>query len=120
MKVYIKKEDALKLLQEHKTRHIKEHAEAVEDWKIAVQKQQEKYTEWIKGDRKNKEPDRLTPQQPENYTEDYDKWIMKFTFDTRDIIELDSNDQNVVLHDEFGWKGQFAMYNSSMKLAANS
>lgn len=121
MKVFIKKEKALELLRTNKEQHIKDYAEQIEDWKQAVQLQQENYNKWItNGAKKGEEPQRYTPDKPLDYTKQYDKWIMKFELTEGDIIELNEGDQKVVIHDEFDWKNGFLAYGTTMKNMANN
>ncbi len=104
MNITILKTDALKLLKEHKEAYIKDYAETLKVWQQAVENQQQKYIDWAKTGGKGKEPNKTPPGKPENRTKDYDSYIKAIELHVEETINLDSYDQNVIIHDKLSWK----------------
>lgn len=92
----------------NKEKHIKDYAESVEDYKAAIVELCSTNLKLAKtGDPEKIAKIRSMPTSPTSYEESYTRAIRMFEMSVDDIIELEEDDFNQLVLDEWSWKRSF-------------
>ena len=111
--VKIERLKLLNIVIENKQKHIAEFAEAVVDYKAAVQKICKFNLAEIDADRIDSLKE--VPDQPQSYETSYTRAIRMLELSADDIIEVDELTFNQLVLDEWLWKQSFTTSNSFYK-----
>jgi len=107
--VVIEKKDLIEKIKTHKNNHIKEYDEAVEIYKREANKKLNAMKRDISNGKINVRFD-LNP--PISRVDQYDKILMQLEWEKRDELELQQNEFNQYVLDEYGWRQQASLSNS--------
>jgi hypothetical protein len=100
------------LLETHRENHILEYQAQLEGWKKEMETYSMKVSAWAyKGGEPKDRPHQAN--KPQDFTEDYDNLIDMVKNHTRDEMQLDHSDFEIIVKDKFGWKETFHL-NSTM------
>lgn len=101
--VKIKRVDLLAKLKENREAHVSGYADAVEGWKVTVEKSLKDALKVLKKEGKF---NGVYHNAPIDNKKDYDKAITKFEMSVDDVIELEDHEFNQYVMDEWQWKSQ--------------
>lgn len=114
--VTVSRLDLIRRIVENRERHHKIVEEALVGYRKAVIEELDKMIAFAKEGRKIQT--RVGLIQPQDHTVDYDAVIDMLTMSTDDTIVLSQSDFRAYVRDEWAWKGQFLMSNSSYSMSA--
>jgi hypothetical protein len=102
----------------NREKHKKEYEEAVEDYKAAVLRISQANLKLAKTADLNKFKEiRSIPPSPMNYLSSYEKSISMLEHTVEEEIEIDDGLYSQLVLDQWAWKDNFTLSNSSYKLS---
>lgn len=104
-KVTLKRTELLSALQENRTKHAAEYAEAYEGYKIAFVKEAEKLLARAKEGKFDMQTIALAA--PQDHTKDYHRVIRMMEMCTADEIIVSEHQFSQYVLDEWGWQRDF-------------
>jgi fibronectin type 3 domain-containing protein len=115
-KVKLDKDELLDIVRQNKEKHIKEFKEAVADYLILVVKLAEENLELAKSsDLEKIAKSKSIPLKPTSYETSYIKAICMLELSVDTVIELEAQDFDQLVLDEWQWKKSFSTMNSTYK-----
>ena len=114
--VKINKAELLDIVRANKEKHIKEFAEAVEDFKKAALNIAENNLKLAQtADTEQIARFKALPSKPVSYEDSYTRAIRMLELSVDDVIEIEEQIFNQLVLDEWQWKHNFAVSNASYK-----
>lgn len=122
-------EDLLKTLQRNKTKHVKEYEQAKKgyykllrrelDTKLDVLDARDNGTLQgkVKGVAKEKDLARIVNQKPQTYVDFYDQAIEMLEYASNETVQLDTQQFQEYVKDEWNWKATFTTSNTAYAAA---
>ena len=109
--------DQLKtIVLENKQKHIAEYTEAVNDYKTAVLKIAKDNLKLAQTTDMDKfEQIKSVPTPPQSYENDYNRAIRMLELSVETVIELEDEIFNQLVLDEWNWKFNFSLSNTTYK-----
>ncbi len=118
--VKINRLQLLAIVQENKTKHIAEFIEAVADYKVLVLQIATGNLKLSKtADLEQFRKIKSLPAAPVSYENDYARAIRMLELSVEEVIEVEEDVFNQLVLDEWHWKRQFTMSNSTYKVGAS-
>lgn len=108
--INVNKKQLIEKIQANKENHIKEYAQAVEDYKAEARRQIEVATKSLE---EGKLDIRVSLVTPKNEAAEYDKLVEMFEWDTREEVELSQREFNEYILDETSFAIQAKLQNST-------
>jgi hypothetical protein len=106
--VKVNKTELLGIVRDNKTKHIKEYAESVKDYKKAAIKVAKEHVELAKtGELDNIAKIKAMPQKPMSYEKEYDRAIRMLELSVEEELDIESDVFNQLVLDEWTWKNSF-------------
>lgn len=107
-KIKVAKVDLLNHLKTNREKHIEEYTQAMTTWREQVLAALHDETDRVEG---GQEPNitflhKLT--KPVSFEKSYDEAISMLEWETEDFVEIDQQEHQQWVMDNWGWKGQFA------------
>lgn len=121
IKVKVEREKLLHKLRENREKHKTEYDDVVQGWMDAVKKEAQKIVELAEaGKLESIKGIQNHHAKPENHVPDYDSVIemLEMTGDLE--IELDQDDFNTFVRDEWSWKRDWSSSNTSYSSSSTS
>lgn len=116
--VKLNKEELLKIVRANKEKHVKDFAEAVEDYKAAVLKIAKDNLRLAKsGDLAKIAEMKSFPNKPASYEDSYARAIRMLELSVEDVITLEEDVFNQLVLDEWSWKRGFMAASALYKAA---
>ncbi len=114
--VKINKTELLEIVRANKEKHIKEFAEAVEDFKKAAINIAEHNLKLAQtADTEQIAKFKALPSKPVSYEDSYTRAIRMLELSVDSVIEIEEQIFNQLVLDEWQWKHNFAVSNASYK-----
>ena len=114
--VKLNKTELLDIVRANKEKHVKEYAEAVEDYKkAAVKLTQENLSLAETGDVFKISKIKAMPSPPTSYEDSYSRAIRMLELSVDDVIEIEEQIFNQLVLDEWQWKHNFAVTSALYK-----
>lgn len=110
--IHVKRNELLKRVTTNRDAHKQEFEKAMRGYEKAVRKWFEERLAEIKEGRNYFETAFRGPV-PQNHTEDYDRVIDMLQMEIREELEIDEQQFAQYVRDDWGWKNQFILTNSS-------
>lgn len=109
--------DQLKtIVLENKQKHVAEYVEAVNDYKTAVLKIAKDNLKLAQtADMDKFKQIKSVPTPPQSYENDYNRAIRMLELSVETVIELEDEIFNQLVLDEWNWKFNFSLSNSTYK-----
>jgi len=111
--ININKADLIAKIKENKQAHIKDYTEAVEAFKIQANNQIEKAGKHLESGELNEI--KLNLKVPVNKESEYDKLVIMFEWEQKDIVELSQQEFNEYILDESDFAVAARLQNSTYK-----
>jgi len=105
----------LGIVKENKEKHIKEYAESVEDYKVAVLKITQVNAKMAKTADLEQFKFKTIPSKPTSYEDNYTRAIRMLELSVEEIIDVEEHIFNQLVLDEWGWKQQFTAMAATYK-----
>jgi len=106
--VKMDRQQLLTIVKENKEKHIAEHVEAIEGYKLAVIKVAKFNLKMANGGDVEKFKFAQMPRAPQTYEDSYTRAIRMLELSVDSIIELEEHIFNQLVLDEWAWKHDFA------------
>ena len=116
--IKVKKSELLDVLKKNRGNHRIIFLEASEGYRAAAIEELDKMLADAKAGRKIRRS--LTLVEPQDQTRDYDRAIRMLEMSTDDVIELEEHDFAQYVLDDWSWKRQFLLSNSTYSPTATS
>lgn len=114
--VKINRKELLKIVRDNKTKHVTEYEEAVTDYKAGVVKLAKENLKLANSGELDKiSRIKAAPQAPVSYEDNYNRAIRMLELSVDEVIELEENDFNQLVLDEWVWKRAFTAMSASYK-----
>ncbi len=113
--VKVKKSDLIDVLTKNRDTHRAEYQEALGLYRAAVVKHLEKLLEEVKSEKPFALHVRLP--EPSDHTEDYDRELRMLDMSVDDVIELNVQDFDTFIMDNWDWKDSVSATNMFYKSA---
>lgn len=108
MDVSIKKDKLLEVLRTNREKHHALYEEAVQEYKISLEKELKKYLKKVQEQTKGVIRVYISLPVPEEHLDDYDHVIEMILLDTRDVFILSEGEAKTYLGNKWGWMNSFA------------
>ena len=114
--VKINRVELLKIVLENKTKHVAEYEEALVDYRVGVVKLAKENLKLAEsGELPKIACMKQAPQAPTSYEDNYIRAIRMLKLSVDDVIELQEDEFNQLVLDEWAWKRVFSNMNAAYK-----
>lgn len=114
--VKLNRDELLGIVRQNKDKHVKEYAEAVEDYKAAVIRIAKANLKLANtGDLDKIAKMQSVPGQPVSYEDSYNRSIRMLELSVDEVIELQEDVFNQLVLDEWTWKRSFTAMGATYK-----
>jgi hypothetical protein len=114
--VKINRVELLKIVLENKTKHVAEYEEALVDYKACVVKLAKENLKLAEsGELPKIARMKQAPQAPTSYEDNYIRAIRMLKLSVDDVIELQEDEFNQLVLDEWAWKRVFSNMRATYK-----
>lgn len=112
--VNMKRDELIRIVKENRIKHIADFQEAEKDYAVAVVTVAKFNLKVAQSDAKVKKF-KSYPTSPRSYETDYTRAERMLTLSVDEVIEVDEHIFNQLVLDEWSWKQQFNVTNTSYK-----